>query len=1094
MLTTENQLSFFDSDVENQAIVRGIFDWPEQERFPLNLKNSPAEKIILKDLSTSSSPLLVTGFTSLDYIIDFVADLPAEKPESIRLLIGSEPSPAKRSEYSLKKKTLPQEVIDYWLDAGVSLRLCYKIVLVIDMLESGRLQSRYIPDTNRKLHGKIYLADEAATLGSSNFSYTGLRRQLEANARFHHLKEPKRYRETEQIAHNFWNLGDDFNAELTALLRQLLQVVSWQEALGRACGELLEGDWAQKYIKTYFAGQGQELWPSQKVGIAQAMWMVENVGSVLVADATGAGKTRMGAYLLRAVMDRIWSTGRMRKDITALVCPPGQVAAAWQHEATNCGLPLSPLSHGVLSRKESDRHEGMLRAIRRAQSLAIDEAHNFLNQKSSRTRSLLSNMADVVVMFTATPINKGVRDLLMIVDLLGADNLDDSALALFDRLAKRMGSQRSGFITTREERLEMQKEIQRFTLRRTKAMLNAMVDQNPQTYRDDNGKMCRYPEHLSKIYPTGETATDREIAGRIRELADNLYGLVNLHSGLDMPEGLKGVIDEDAYIRGRLRGAKGLAFYHLMSRLRSSRAALIEHLLGTQAAAAQFGITGHIKNEDTGNVLTRLRNRAGWVQPSSLSAKLPDWLTDEEKHKQAVQADVKIYETVLDLVEQMSDLRERTKAKQLVKLQESHPLLIAFDSCLITLEVMKKFIKEEHQQGEVIVATGSKEAEKKKVNELFSLGSKAKDVIALCSDAMSEGLNLQQASAVMLLDMPSVIRIAEQRVGRVDRMNSPHKKIEVWWPKDSDDFSLKADRKFYQRYTEVKEIMGSNLSLPEGLFPEEVQAVGPATAEEMIRQLQEMEKKGQTWDGLQDAFEPVRSLVHPQDGLVPTTVYNDVRNSKARVVSTVSLVRSRSPWAFMAIAGAEHGAPKWIFLDTPSANPITHLENVTERLRACLTQDTEKRSMDKVASALIERCLNRVLETEALLLPRKKQRALEEMELVLKHYLVQAETARDIERIELMKAALSLLDIPATEEERPDLDAVAEAWLDLIRDVWYDKLTSRRRVKPLRLRDVRKDLKKNLLSSEKIQTAFGRIPSAQPIHTRVVSAIVGVPD
>ena len=37
-------------------------------------------------------------------------------------------------------------------------------------------------------------------------------------------------------------------------------------------------------------------------------------------------------------------------------------------------------------------------------------------------------MADVVVMFTATPINKGARDLLRIVDLLGADNLEDSAL------------------------------------------------------------------------------------------------------------------------------------------------------------------------------------------------------------------------------------------------------------------------------------------------------------------------------------------------------------------------------------------------------------------------------------------------------------------------------------------------------------------------------------------------------------------------------------------------------------------------------------------------------------------------------------------
>lgn len=389
-------------------------------------------------------------------------------------------------------------MIDYWLNAGISLRLCYKIVLVMEMLKTGRLQSRYVADEQRKLHSKIYVGDEAVTLGSSNFSFTGMRKQLEANARFHHKKEPKRYREAQQLAENYWALGDDYNGYLLDLLEQLLKVASWQEALGRACGELLEGDWAHKYIKTHLSSGGRELWPSQKVGIAQALWMVENVGSVLVADATGSGKTRMGAYLLRAVMDRIWSTGRTRKDITALVCPPGPVEESWKREAISCGLPLVALSHGVLSHQRSDRHEDVMQSIRRAQSLAIDEAHNFLNPKSSRTRGLHGNMADVVVMFTATPINRGVRDLLMIVDLLGADNLEDSALALFDRLAKRLGAQSGKFLTTHEERLEMQKEVQRFTLRRTKVMLNAMVDQHPDAYRDDLGKKCRYPEHRSR--------------------------------------------------------------------------------------------------------------------------------------------------------------------------------------------------------------------------------------------------------------------------------------------------------------------------------------------------------------------------------------------------------------------------------------------------------------------------------------------------------------------------------------------------------------------------------------------------------------------
>ena len=123
-------------------------------------------------------------------------------------------------------------------------------------------------------------------------------------------------------------------------------------------------------------------------------------------------------------------------------------------------------------------------------------------------------------------------------------------------------------------------------------------------------------------------------------------------------------------------------------------------------------------------------------------------------------------------------------------------MIIAFDSCLISLEYLKNLISKVDNTCKNGVATGQNKKERDKVNKFFSIDSNETNTIALCSDAMSEGLNLQKASSVVLLDMPSVIRVAEQRVGRVDRMNSPHKSIEVWWPKDDDIFSLKADKNF----------------------------------------------------------------------------------------------------------------------------------------------------------------------------------------------------------------------------------------------------------------------------------------------------------
>ncbi len=48
----------------------------------------------------------------------------------------------------------------------------------------------------------------------------------------------------------------------------------------------------------------------------------------------------------------------------------------------------------------------------------------------------------------------------------------------------------------------------------------------------------------------------------------------------------------------------------------------------------------------------------------------------------------------------MSDCRERVKAKKLTKLLDKHSLIIAFDSCLIILEIIKKLIVEKRQMSD----------------------------------------------------------------------------------------------------------------------------------------------------------------------------------------------------------------------------------------------------------------------------------------------------------------------------------------------------------------------------------------------------------
>ena len=154
--------------------------------------------------------------------------------------------------------------------------------------------------------------------------------------------------------------------------------------------------------------------------------------------------------------------------------------------------------------------------LRRAQILCVDEGHNFLNLGSSRTQNILRHMADHVLLFTATPINRSVKDLLRIVDLLGADNLEPATQKMFKRL---LGARhiRRGF--SEEEVEVLRKEIQRFTVRRTKDILNGLIAREPEQYRDKYGNLCRFPRHHPHIYTLNESQSDRDIARQIRELA-----------------------------------------------------------------------------------------------------------------------------------------------------------------------------------------------------------------------------------------------------------------------------------------------------------------------------------------------------------------------------------------------------------------------------------------------------------------------------------------------------------------------------------------------------------------------------------------------
>ena len=1053
----------------------GQLTWPDPGLLPVNHAGAHVRDHVWDDLVSSRTPLVLAGFASITKLIELVAAVTHKADHgSVRVLLGTEPFATERVAFGSPSAAFTEDVRSYWIEQhGVSLLLSAKIVQTIEALDQGWFEVRFVPGRTR-LHAKIYVGDRATTIGSSNFTEAGLSTQFEANVRYTRSSERDGYDRVRKVAENYWSVGQPWGEELRALLRDMLQFVSWQEALARACADLLEGQWAAGYLGET-AGLSR-LWPSQIAGISEALWVVENVGSVLVADATGSGKTRMGAHLTRAVRDRLWSTGRVRGDLTVLVCPPA-VEEQWRREAVSCGLTLNTVSHGKLSRASKQGPRVEEGAVAAAQILAIDEAHNFLARGSNRSVQVRATAADHVLMFTATPINRSAQDLLSLVDQLGADNFEDATLSILDRLNRR----HTEWKLTSDEQALLRSEIQRFTVRRTKGMLNELVDADPSAYLHPvTGRVCRYPEHVTRTYATGETERERRIADETRDVAAQLTGIARIGRTITLPEWLRREYTDQQWLDTRVGAARGLAAHQVRAAMRSSQAALLEHVVGTDEAVRRLGISGLAKPQPTGDMYASLKAAQEAGPPRiDLACELPAWLSDAAAWRDACEEEADRYRVLERLALDLGDRRERTKAAFVADLARRHERVLAFDHHPITLAVIKSLTPQ--VGAPVVVATGGARKEREEVRRIFAVDSQTRG-IALCSDAMNEGINLQGGSAVVQFDMPTTLRVAEQRVGRVDRMDSPHDRIEVFWPADSPSFATRADDLLAARNEESAALLGSNLPIPSTpgtvVTPEDFVSLAAAA-------------RGQ-WDGLQDALEPVRALVSGPTALIPAETYEAHRDARHRILARISPVRTRTAWTFFAVRGAASGAPRWLLLEDGRRDAVVGLDRVAGRLRELLAEDPPSASFDDRCEDLLARFLLRAKQIEVELLPRRHQRALEQMQRMSRRW---AEAARrggqtdDAERWEIVAAVAR----GESEAGTVDLHQAAETWLTLVKPARLEVRTERRRSPYSRLVDIEPILDREPLELTAVEKAMTRLSVTEPLAQRVASCILGVP-
>lgn len=558
-----------------------------------------------------------------------------------------------------------------------------------------------------------------------------------------------------------------------------------------------------------------------------------------------------------------------------------------------------------------------------------------------------------------------------------------------------------------------------------------MIDREPEHYKNRLGNVCKYPRTKSIVYQTGETEDDKNIARQISTFTSKLKGIQYLQV-LKLPDYLGDDEEKGKYIKQRFTSAVALAGYMVRSDLRSSHCALYEYLFGTAAANDKFSLKS-TKNP-SGNIISKIKKCMAEIPKKYVEDHLLEeshkWLYNDALYKSTCEEEIKIYQGIGSLLDKLSGNREERKAQTLIENATKHKKLLAFDSTVITLDYLNKLITEKQDKIRTIVAAGHNTRNRNQVKEIFALGNHPDEkLIALCSDAMAEGINLQDGSCLVLLDMPSVLRIIEQRIGRLDRMDCQHEEITILWPDDSVGFSLKGDKRMIDILMMTENLIGNNVDIPKPIYEKYLK--DNLDTNNIIEAFKEYTQNDHEWEGVKDSTQSLYSLIEGRDAIIDKETYDLYKDVDATVKTAISFIETDKNWSFFAFRGNSSRSPKWLFVDEKN-NSFTDFAEVSNKLRQYLNEDNiVQRKWNEIDTpGQIQLIIRKLRRQQKKLLPWKKKRALEKGENILK--VCFEKVFKSTEDKEIAQKLLSLFNTDADTEEYVDLDHFADLWLTIL--------------------------------------------------------------
>jgi len=537
-----------------------------------------------------------------------------------------------------------------------------------------------------------------------------------------------------------------------------------------------------------------------------AKGILRRYGGVFLADVVGLGKTFIAMALLRHLGDRYGHH--------AVVVAPPAVLPAWEEIAREHRVEVALVSVGKLS--DLSRHDDR-------EVLVIDESHNFRNVRTSRYEAIQSWLrpngspsAKQVVLLSATPQNNDPRDVLNQLGFF-PDN--------FSRLPFKGESLQDWFKSVRGQPKELAKLLQHVVVRRTRTFIKSAYPNATIRRRGLDGAAVEQPLTFPERICGPEQCLRYQLDGRPQgaQIYDRTYQ--RLESMQYPLHGLGLYIDDkakdDPRVRNLRRSGRGLRGLYKVLLLKRIESSLDAFACSTQRLLDRLqSAIGALRD---GTVLARSDELREDAEDDSGGddgyARLPATLFQQRRLLRDLRQDRSAVRQMLDdvtLLRQAPDPKvERLRAFLDRRDPRQHRTII-FTQFTDTAESLKEALGQDF--GRTTLVTGSSGGRSMIVRR-FSPRSNRTEVapdreidLLISTDALSEGVNLQDADTLVNYDLHwNPVRLI-QRAGRIDRIGSENDEIVVasFLPERGLERNLGLEQVLRRRIDEFLQVFGED--------------------------------------------------------------------------------------------------------------------------------------------------------------------------------------------------------------------------------------------------------------------------------------------